>query len=122
MLAPLVVAVALVTAPTLPPTTAATAPAPASADVWYGGPAVATEAASLGVLLLTDAVVVGHRSLFASPLLIAGLAGFALGGPVNHAVHGHLGRAWGSLGLRLGAFAVGIHGADELSARGLAGE
>jgi hypothetical protein len=113
MLAPLVVAVALVTAPTLPPTTAtsATAPAPASDEAWYGGPAVATEAASLGVLLLTDAVVVGQRSLLASPLVIAGIAGFALGGPVNHAVHGHLGRAWGSLGLRLGAFLVGGVGA-----------
>ena len=113
MLAPLLVAVALVTSPPLPPTTAtsASAPAPASDEAWYGGPAVATEAASLGVLLLTDAVVVGQRSLLASPLVVAGIAGFALGGPVNHAVHGHLGRAWGSLGLRLGAFAIGTVGA-----------
>jgi hypothetical protein len=116
MLAPLVVAVALVTTPPLPPTTAATAPAPAPDEVWYGGPAVATEAASLGVLLLTDAFVVGQGSFLAAPLVLAGAAGFALAGPVNHVVHGHLGRAWGSLGLRLGAFFVGGVGAFLIAA------
>ena len=62
-------------------------------SVWYGGPAVAADAASL-VLMLDGAVSNDGGAL------VFGLTAFVLGAPINHLAHGRPGRALASLGLR----------------------
>jgi hypothetical protein len=61
---------------------------------WYGAPTLGVDLASLGLAALSnkqDSKVLAYTSI----------AGFALGGPINHAAHGNWGRAAGSLALRV---------------------
>jgi hypothetical protein len=68
---------------------------PKKPTLWYGGPIVALDAGS------TLAVIVGATQ-DAPALAIAGVGTYLLGGPAVHGANGQVGRAFGSLGLRLG--------------------
>jgi hypothetical protein len=100
----------------LAPAPAAAAPEPAvqyslhppaaepQSNRWYGWQTLATDGASF-------ALVVGSISLggggdggnsISSVLLLGAFGAYALGGPVVHLVHGNPGRAFASLGMRVG--------------------
>jgi hypothetical protein len=74
--------------PTAPPATGEAKP-----GGWYGGPAIVTDALSLALIL-------GGGSANNGSVFYLGVAGFALGAPINHLAHGEPTRALGSLGLR----------------------
>ena len=76
----------------------------------YGGPAVLADA---GAITLAGLSV----SAESAPLMVLGLAGYALGAPINHLAHGHPGRALASFGLRTLAAgaATGVVLADVLN-------
>ena len=80
---------------------AAPAPATRSVSHWYGWQTLATDGASVVVALLGVAVSDGSERL-GQGMGYTALLGYALGGPVVHAVHGNPGRAIGSLALRGG--------------------
>jgi hypothetical protein len=90
---------------TLVPTTAP--PPTPDADRWYGGPAVVTEGASAGLLLLAGGISAAGHNWIAATVLAPGVAGLALGPAINHLVNGYPGRAAGSFGLRVGGLLVG---------------
>jgi hypothetical protein len=75
---------------------------PPPPHVWYGAPAVVSDAAATTLFF---AGLAGKDDI-RPELLALGVAGFALGAPFNHADHGHVGRAVASFGLRAGAAAV----------------
>jgi hypothetical protein len=76
--------------PVSPPST----PTGDGADQWYGGPAVAADAASLALML--------HGAISNDEgTLLLGLTGYVLGAPINHLVRGRPSAALGSFGLRL---------------------
>jgi hypothetical protein len=68
-------------------------------DHWYGGPAVVSDIASFTLVGLGGAWNSGE-------VFALGVAGFALGAPINHLANGHPGRALASLGIR--ALGVGV--------------
>ena len=63
--------------------------------VWYGWQTLATDGAALGLFY----AAASERS---GALAWSGVAVYALGGPAVHLAHEHLGKAAGSLGLRVG--------------------
>jgi hypothetical protein len=72
--------------------------APATERVFYGWQNLGMDAASLG-LFFAGAYYDGDG---ATALGLAGLGGYLFGSPVVHALHGHTGRAAGSLAMRVG--------------------
>jgi hypothetical protein len=80
------------------------AAAPAEAEGWYGGPAVAIDAAAVG-LLATGLAVKGWPG---AGLAVVGVSTAVLVSPFNHALHGYRDRTDLSFGLRLGAALVGL--------------
>lgn len=94
---------------TAPPRRSVVLPAHESTR-WYGG-------ASVAVDLLSFTMMWSGGAANSPEVLLLGAAGFAFGGPTNHLAHGHLGRAAGSLGLRLlgGGVATGVFLLDVLA-------
>ena len=77
--------------------------------VWYGSQTLAEDGAAAALtsvamvrLLTDDNYVTRHFEGPSVTGLWIGTAVFALGTPIVHAAHGHVGRAFGSLGLRIG--------------------
>jgi hypothetical protein len=115
---------------TAPPAAAAPGPSPAPAveektaaapeeERWYGAPAVMAEGAGLGLVIVGG--VMTNQPGQSTPalgkdLIPLGIAAWFLGPPVNHLANRHVGRAFGSLGLRLAAFVVPIAAGFGLSA------
>jgi hypothetical protein len=101
--------VAFVTAATfaLPRAASADEPddAPATERQWYGGPMVAVDVASFGLLIAADALGDSDAS---GALAVVGVTGFALFAPIDHAARGHGKRTWGSLALRVGLPLAGV--------------
>jgi hypothetical protein len=79
---------------------------PSEKTIWYGWQTLTTDAAAL-TLLLSGAVVNESNNGTAEAFAYASAATFVFGGPVVHAAHENWGRAFGSLGLRVGAPIVG---------------
>ena len=80
---------------------------------WYGGPALVAD--GVAIALLTAAVSSNPSHAFdswrSSPTVALGIGAYMLGGPINHLLHGHPGRALGSVLLRtssLAAITMGI--------------
>ena len=93
-------------APTVEERTAA-----ADEERWYGAPAVMAEGGGLGLIIVGG--VMTNQPGTSTPalgkdLIALGFAAWFLGPPVNHLANRHVGRAFGSLGMRLGAFVVPI--------------
>jgi hypothetical protein len=84
-----------------PPADAARKPGNPAGEptTWYGGPAIAADAAALALMTSGAMADAGGAFWF-------GMAGFALGAPINHLAHGESGRALGSFGIR--ALAAGL--------------
>jgi hypothetical protein len=109
LLAPLLAAFSLVTAPLAPSaTTLAGSAAATDAGAWYGGPAVVADLASSGALVLAFGLEAKGLTWTGGATLAVALGGLGFGAPVNHVANGHLGRAWGSLSLRLGGVVAGV--------------
>jgi hypothetical protein len=109
MIGPLVLAALLATeAGEAPAITQQTPPAVAR---WYGAPAVITEAAAVG-LSLAGAYIQNETSLAATgrgtDLALLALTAWLVGPAINHGAHGHPRKAFGSLGLRMGAVVAPI--------------
>lgn len=85
-------------------------PPPSTTPVWYGWQTLAADGAS-AALLGTGAAWAGSGSsgngTAAPVLLVGGLGGVALGGPIVHLAHGHPLRALADLGLRVSAVTLG---------------
>jgi hypothetical protein len=83
-----------------PSNVAAAEPPPATTHVWYGWQTLLVDAASFSLM----AAGAGNDN---SPLLYAGVGGYALGGPAVHIANGESGRAALSLGVRIVLPAIG---------------
>jgi hypothetical protein len=89
-------------APTSPPPPS---PGAAGGDAdghggWYGGPAIFADGASMALML-------GGGSANDAGIFSLGIAGFALGAPINHLAHGQPLRALASFGVRALATGAG---------------
>jgi hypothetical protein len=117
LLVPLVAALALASVPA-PPSDATLAGGATAhdADAWYGGPAVVADLASGGALALAFGLESKGMNWPAGAALAVALGGLGFGAPVNHVANGHLGRAWGSLSMRLGGVVAGVIAAGITSA------
>jgi hypothetical protein len=74
-----------------------------SIDRWYGWQILIADAGALGFTALALGASAAHSSDAAAlPPLAVAAGSFVFGGPVVHAVHGHWGKAGGSLALRVG--------------------
>ncbi|WP_437504184.1 hypothetical protein [Sorangium sp. So ce1099] len=90
--------------PWQPETTAGGGEQPATKTVWYGWQHLLV---ALGSLIILP-VGAGAES---APLVMVGVGGFALGGPVTHWANGNVGKGFVSLGLNAGgAFGGGLIG------------
>jgi hypothetical protein len=68
---------------------------------WYGWQTLVMDAVSIGLILAALDDDVGNGAA------IAGLVGYGFGAPIVHVAHGQPGKAFASLGLRVGAPFVG---------------
>jgi hypothetical protein len=66
---------------------------------WYGWQTLTTDGAAFTLAVAVAAVNEGGKPVVG----VTALATYLAGGPIVHAAHGNWGRAFGSLGLRLGA-------------------
>ncbi|HVU52467.1 MAG TPA: hypothetical protein VHL80_17355 [Polyangia bacterium] len=92
---------------------------PAAEERWYGAPAVMSEGAALGLVIVGG--VMTNQPGQSTPalgkdLIALGVTAWFLGPPVNHAANRHAGRALESFGLRLAAFVVPLAAGFGLSA------
>jgi len=70
---------------------------------WYGYEIFATDLSAVGLTLVGIAANSSRGSdNLAAPLLIGAVGTYVLGGPIVHVANGNVGKAFGSLGLRLG--------------------
>src|SRR2546423_10228819 len=80
-----------------------------AAGAWRAEDSYGTQVASAAVVSL--GIGIAGLAVRSTPLMIAGGAGYQLGGPMVHLGHGRSGRALGSFGLRqllpMGGFLVG---------------
>jgi len=114
MLSSFLMAGVLVAATTAPQSIPPGARGPNSAvdeERWYGRPAVMTEVSALGLLAVGG--YIQNRSALGTgdlgrDLAVVAVAAWILGPPINHFANGHTGTAFGSLGLRVGAFVVPV--------------
>jgi hypothetical protein len=90
-----------------PPTATAVSPAPERG--WYGAPAAVADGAAIAMIVGGAALAErgGSGSDLGSGLFFVGATGFIFGGPLNHVLKEHPGRAAASLGLRLLATLTG---------------
>lgn len=89
--------------PTPPPLATATPPAaPPTVRRWYGWQTLIADGASLAFALAGSQENSNRSSDNSEVLLGLGAAGFALGAPIIHWSHGHVGKGFLSLGLRVG--------------------
>ena len=80
--------------------------APREVTNWYGWQTLTTDAAAL-TFLLSGAAMSDSSDGTAEAFAITSAATFVFGGPIVHATHENWGRAFGSLGLRVGAPVAG---------------
>lgn len=102
--------VAFVTAATFVAPRAASADEPDGAPapterLWYGGPMVAADVASISLLVGVEAMEDGDASPVLGTLGILGAVAFA---PIDHLAHDHGKRAIGSLAMRVGLPFIGF--------------
>jgi hypothetical protein len=71
------------------------APEPPQTSRWYGGQTLFVDGTSIGLVVL-------GATQESSGLIGLGVSGYLLGGPIVHWAHGHAGKGFGSLGLRVG--------------------
>ncbi|MGC4088148.1 MAG: hypothetical protein QM756_09655 [Polyangiaceae bacterium] len=69
---------------------------------WYGWQTLATDGAALGLFTLSIAATEMRDSSTSEVLGVMGAAAYVAGGPTVHFAHGHVGKGFGSLGLRVG--------------------
>lgn len=69
---------------------------------WYGWQTLATDGVAIGLSVLSLSTVETRNSSASSVFAVVSASTFLCGAPVVHFAHGHVGKGFGSLGLRLG--------------------
>ena len=83
------------------------APDEVQAREWYGLPTLVIDVAALGVFV-GGVLAADHHSDASGPLVLAGLGGYVVGGPIVHLTQHRVGMMFASLGLRVGAPLAGM--------------